>query len=182
MRVVTFIILFLISLVAVQAQRPTKTNEVVTKTEKVKLQQLVIEDTSFITTIDSLSRNTTYPLNLNAKGNNILYLNIFLSCQDSNILYSIHLTKEKQFVYRKGIWGFFEIGKTMFVIQGDNIPELFKFTGKLKPFNYTTPLGYKMTDGSILPMATVDINDSQVALVYTYAEGKIELQQIIEGY
>lgn len=54
MRVVTILMLFSISLVAVQAQRPTKTNEVVTKTEQVKLQQLV-EDTSFITTIDSLS-------------------------------------------------------------------------------------------------------------------------------
>ncbi len=182
MRVVTFIILFLISLVAVQAQRPTKTNEVVTKTEKVKLQQLVLEDTSFVIKIDSLSRNTTYPLNIKNKGNNILYLNIFLSCQNSNFSYSVHVTKEKQFVYRKGIWGFFEIGKNLFVVQGDNIPELFKLTGKLKPFNYTTPLGYKMTDGSILPMVTVDIDDSQVALVYTYAVGKVELQQIIEGY
>lgn len=182
MRVVTILMLFSISLVAVQAQRPTKTNEVVTKTEQVKLQQLVLEDTSFITTIDSLSRNTIYPLNFNAKGNNILYLNIFLSCQNSNFSYSVHVTKEKEFVYRKGIWGFFEIEKNLFVVQGDNIPELFKLTGKLKSFTYTTPLGYKMTDGSILPMATVDIDDSLVALVYTYAGEKVELQQIIEGY
>lgn len=182
MRVVTFIILFSVPLVAVQAQRPTKTNEVATKTEKVELQQLVLEDTSFIAKIDSLSRNTIYPLNFNIKENNILYLNIFLSCQNNNILYFIHITKEKQFVYKKEIWGFFEIGKNLFVLQGDSIPELFKFTGNLKSFNYTARLGYKTTDGSILPMVTVDIDDSQVALVYTYAEGKVELKQIIEGY
>lgn len=165
-----------------QAQKPTKINEIVTKKEKVKLHQLILTDTSFITTIDSLSRNTTYPLNFNAKENNVLYLNIFPSCQNNNILYSIHVTKEKQFTYRKGIWGFFEIEKKMFVINGDNIPELFKLTGKLKTFNYTTSLGYKMTDGSVLPMVTAGIDDSQVALIYTYAGGRIELRQIIEGY
>lgn len=182
MRVVALIILFLISLVEVKAQRFTKTNEIVTKIEKIMLQQLVLEDTSFITTIDSLSRNTAYPLNINNKGNNILYLHIFLSCQNSYFSYSVHVTKEKQFVYRKGIWGFFKIEKNLFIVQGDKIPQLFKLTGKLKPFNYTSSLGYKMTDGSILPMATVGIDDSQVALVYTYTGGKVELQQIIEGY
>lgn len=182
MRVVIFIILFLISLVEVQAQKFTKTNEIATKIEKIKLQQLALEDTSFITTIDCLSKNTTYPLNFNNKGNNILFLNIFQSCKNSNFSYSVHVTKEKQFVYKKGIWGFFEIGKNLFVVQGDNIPELFKPTGKLKLFNYITPLEYKMTDGSILPMVKVDINDSDVALVYTYTGGKVELQQIIEGY
>jgi hypothetical protein len=78
--------------------------------------------------------------------------------------------------------GGFEVGRDIFVLKGENIPELFKCTNKSKSLDYKTHLGYKMNDGRILPMITNGINDTQVAIVYTYSRGNIELKQIIRGY
>ena len=109
MKAITIIILCAISLFVIEAQRPTMTDEIVTETKNIKLKQLILNDTSFITKIDSLSKNTIYPIDFKTLSKNIIYFDFSLSYQNNKPFYSIYVTTESKFEYRSGMFGFLEI-------------------------------------------------------------------------
>jgi len=167
------------------AQQSVRTGQVVTKKERVKLSKLTVLDSTFFKQIDDLSMKVNHHLNLYDERPSIFYLCIDSStCKNITKSYSIYISREDQFMYVSGIYGFFEIGKKLLVVNGDSIPELFNLTGKSKTFEYIKTLGMKMDDGSILPTIADKnrIDDTRVALVYTYSNGRVEFEKIFECY
>jgi len=184
MKKIGIIFFFLLSVFLSSAQKPTRTGQIVTKKEQVKLSELTVLDSTFLNRIDDLSVTVNHPLNLYDGKPNVIYLSIDSSSCNNITSYSIYVNTEKQFMYVPGIWGFFKTGEKLFIVNGDNIPELFRRTGKFKLFNYITTIGLKTSNGSILPMIAdnVSVDDTRIALVFTYSNGKVEFEKIFESY
>ena len=181
MKTIVISYIFILIALSSSAQRP----QMVTRNDSVTLSELVILDSTFLKRIDDLSNKTKHPLNLYDGKPNMIFLSIYSDCNNPTS-YTIYINNdeknERLFRYVPDAWGFFELEQKLFVVNV-NIPDLFKPT-RFKTFNYTVTIGTRKPDGSILIMVPdeVRIDSRRVALKYTYQNGKVDFERIIEGW
>ncbi|MDR1756317.1 MAG: hypothetical protein LBR65_05065 [Culturomica sp.] len=118
-KIASILLLFLLLFLEVLSQKDSTKDKIVTKKESIKLCQLILQDTSFLKKIDSLSQTTAYPLNFTTEESKVIYLDIFTCGQN---LYSIHVYKQNRFTYIKGIWGVLKLGEIYLCLKEKTFP------------------------------------------------------------
>ena len=151
---------------------------VLKKTETMKLQQLSITNPALLDYMEKLSQSTEYPLCFEKRNDDLYYLSIQIIAEN---IY-LYVFSEEHFLNLDRTIGFFEYKKNMFIVVGDNVPDWFSKTDSFRSFDFTSLLGINTENDKVLPLLKDGIDDSRVAILYEYSDGILKLKKIIHGF